>query len=394
MCRNTSKIQNMRHELFLDKFYVIKWVEDQEPKLQKKWRGKVLRYVDLFSGCGGLSYGINSSAKSLGVKAICALAVDSKQPPLEVYKDNIPHEDGAIINASVLDVLNINSKGRFTKKELALKAKVGSIDILVAGPPCQGHSDLNNSTRRNDPRNVLYMACIRAVELFEPGFIVIENVPAVIHSAEGVVQNTAERLKKNGYYVRDLNIHFLDLGLPQTRRRHVLVASKDEDFINSLVVPVSRRQKATLREFISGIQMNNDGLMLKSGKLSETNNKRVDYLFDKGLYDLPDEQRPPCHKNNKHSYKSVYGRLNYDFPAQTLTSGYGSMGQGRYIHPAERRTINSLEASRIQGFPDKFDFSKVTKLTDLRQMIANAVPPQLTYLLTTYYLERNLHIKK
>ena len=391
MSRNISKIQNMQHELFLEKSAVIKWVENQEPKLLTNKRRKTLRYVDLFSGCGGLSYGINSSANILGVKAMCALAVDSKQPPLEVYKENIPHEDGAIVNASVLDVLNINSKGRFTKKELELKAKVGTIDMLVAGPPCQGHSDLNNSTRRNDPRNGLYMACIRAVELFEPSFVVIENVPTVIHSAEGVVQDTAGRLKKNGYYVRDLNIHFLDLGLPQTRRRHVLVASKDEEFINSLVVPVSRRQKATLREFISGIQITNDGLMSKSGKLSETNNKRVDYLFDKGLYDLPDEQRPSCHKDKQHSYKSVYGRLNYNFPAQTLTSGYGSMGQGRYIHPAERRTINSREASRIQGFPDKFDFSKATKLTDLRQMIANAVPPQLTYLLTTYYIKSNSH---
>lgn len=391
MSRNISKMQDMQHELFLEKLDVIKWIDNQEPKRHIKNTRKTLRYVDLFSGCGGLSYGINSSAMNLGVKAICVLAVDSKQPPLEVYKENIPHEDGAIINASILDVLNINSRGRFTKKELALKAKVGTIDMLVAGPPCQGHSDLNNSTRRNDPRNGLYMACIRAVELFEPSLIVIENVPTVIHSSEGVVQNTAERLKKIGYYVRDMNIHFLDLGLPQSRRRHILVASKDEEFINSLVVPVSRRQKATLREFISGIQITNDGLLFKSGKLSEINNKRVDYLFDRGLFDLPDEQRPSCHKDKQHSYKSVYGRLNYDLPAQTLTSGYGSMGQGRYIHPTERRTINSREASRIQGFPDNFDFSKATKLTDLRQMIANAVPPQLTYLITTFYIKRNLH---
>ena len=140
------------------------------------------------------------------------MAVDSKQPPIDVYTDNIPHEDGAIITTSVLDLFSINSKGRFTKKELALKDRVGSIDILVAGPPCQGHSDLNNSTRRNDPRNGLYMACIRAVELFEPDLVAIENVPTVIHSAEGVVQSTAERLKKKGYYVRDLHINFLDLG--------------------------------------------------------------------------------------------------------------------------------------------------------------------------------------
>ena len=63
------------------------------------------------------------------------------------------------------------------------------------------------------------------------------------------------------------------------------------------------------------------------------------------------------------------------------------MGQGRYIHPEERRTINSREASRIQGFPDYFNFTKASKLTDLRQMIANAVPPQLAYTISKLYIE-------
>lgn len=380
----------MRRDIFIDKSDVIRWIKQPDTNNKLNDRMRNLRFVDLFSGCGGLSYGINSAASKLGVKATCALAIDSKMSPLDVYKANIEHETGAILNASVLDVFNVNSKGRFTKNELILKDKVGKVDILVAGPPCQGHSDLNNSTRRNDPRNGLYLACIRAVELFEPDFVAIENVPTVIHSTEGVVQTTSERLKKKGYYVRDLNVNFLDLGLPQTRKRHVLIASKDEDFIRSFVVPVYQQQKATLREFISKIKVKNVELMFKSGNLSETNVRRVNYLFDNDLYDLPDDQRPSCHKTKQHSYKSAYGRLSYDLPAQTLTSGYGSIGQGRYIHPDERRTINSVEATRIQGFPDKYDFSMVSKLTDLRQMIANAVPPQLTYLLTSFYLNRNL----
>lgn len=327
MYKNILKAKNMLREIFIDKSDVIEWIESQDTTFKKKQKSKSLRFVDLFSGCGGLSYGIKSSANELGINAICALAIDSKKAPLEVYKENIPHESGAVVNASVLDVLSIGSTGRFTKKEMELKAKVGRVDMLVAGPPCQGHSDLNNSTRRNDPRNGLYMACIRAVELFEPDLVIIENVPTVIHSSEGVVRNTSERLVKRGYYVRDVNIHFLDLGLPQTRKRHVLVASKDEKFISSLVVPAERRQRATLRQFISNIEKTDDSLLLRSGKLSQTNNDRVDFLFNNGLYDLPDSQRPSCHKDKQHSYKSVYGRLNYDLPAQTLTSGYGSMWQ-------------------------------------------------------------------
>ncbi len=376
----------MQHELYLDKSDVIKWLQRPEKNNQTKKRKKPLRFVDLFSGCGGLSYGIHYSANRHGKKAICALAIDSRLSPLEVYKDNIPHEDGSVINANILDILNIKSKGRFTKKELLLRKQVGRVDILVAGPPCQGHSDLNNSTRRNDPRNNLYLACIRAVELFEPNLVIIENVPTVIHSTEGVVQITEQRLKRKGYYVRDLNINFLNFGVPQSRKRHVLIATKDQEFCNSLTTLNTNRQTPTLREFIS--EMNSgDGLMFKAGKLSLENIQRVDFLFDNNLYDLPNENRPSCHRDKQHSYKSVYGRLNYDQPAQTLTSGYGSMGQGRYIHPEERRTINSREASRIQGFPDCFNFSKVSKLTELRQMIANAVPPQLTYVISNHYIK-------
>jgi DNA (cytosine-5)-methyltransferase 1 len=73
----------------------------------------------------------------------------------------------------------------------------------------------------------------------------------------------------------------------------------------------------------------------------------------------------------------MYGRLKWEEPAQTITSGYGSIGQGRYMHPSEKRALTAHEAARIQGFPDYFQFSEVTKRADLATMIGNAVPPQL-----------------
>ena len=75
---------------------------------------------------------------------------------------------------------------------------------------------------------------------------------------------------------------------------------------------------------------------------------------------------------------SMYGRMHGNKPAQTLTSGFGSMGQGRYVHPTERRLLTPHEAARIQGLPDFFDFSAVRAISALREMIANAVPPQFT----------------
>ena len=117
------------------------------------------------------------------------------------------------------------------------------------------------------------------------------------------------------------------------------------------------------------------------------NRKRVAYLFEKNKYNLPNEYRPNCHKNNTHSYISMYGRLKWDEPAQTITSGFGSMGQGRFVHPSRKRVITPHEAARIQGFSDDFKFSCVDKRTKLHQMIGNAVPPPVAFMLTSIFLQ-------
>ena len=109
--------------------------------------------------------------------------------------------------------------------------------------------------------------------------------------------------------------------------------------------------------------------------VSPDNRRRIAWLFDNKEYDLPNPQRPVCH-HSKHSYGSMYGRLRWSEPAQTLTTGFGSMGQGRYVHPSRRRTLTPHEAARVQTFPDYFDFG-ATSRTPLARMIGNAVPPLL-----------------
>lgn len=118
--------------------------------------------------------------------------------------------------------------------------------------------------------------------------------------------------------------------------------------------------------------------------LSEDNLVRINHLFDNGLYELPDEVRPDCHKNG-HTYPSVYGRLRWDRPSQTITTGFLTPGRGRYIHPIRRRVITPHEAARIQSFPDSFRF--VVGDTDpsrnaLTKWIGQAVPPLLGYAAT------------
>jgi DNA (cytosine-5)-methyltransferase 1 len=82
--------------------------------------------------------------------------------------------------------------------------------------------------------------------------------------------------------------------------------------------------------------------------------RRVDYLFDHDLFDLPNSERPPCHRDKMHTYNSVYGRLQWDRPAPTITGGFDTMGRGRFVHPRFRRPLTPREGARLQGFPDWF----------------------------------------
>jgi DNA (cytosine-5)-methyltransferase 1 len=107
----------------------------------------------------------------------------------------------------------------------------------------------------------------------------------------------------------------------------------------------------------------------------------MDYLLDHKIYNLPNQERPPCHQDG-HNYPAVYGRMNWDEPSSTITAGFGSTGQGRFMHPerclvtGKGRTLTPHEAARVQTFPDWFDISGKRRGV-LSKTIGNAVPPLL-----------------
>lgn len=340
-----------------------------------------VRLVDLFSGCGGLTLGIAQAAKSANVAVEIPLAVDFDSDAGSVYAANFPKASfrcGAVdefvgpqVGASVSD------SERHTSEE------VGEVTLLVGGPPCQGHSDLNNHTRRRDPKNALYGHMSRAAELFHPQVVLVENVPAVRHdrhSGEGVVSRVETELRLLGYEVASSVISLDALGVAQRRRRHILLAVR-----GGVRSPADVLAQVEAREDFRGLRWAIGDLvgapaigMDAPPRASAENQRRMQYLDENGLLDLPNAQRPPCHQEDGHSYKSMYGRLSWTLPAQTVTSGFGSIGQGRYMHPSEIRALTPHEAARIQGFPDYFDFSPVRLRSSLATMIGNAVPPQLS----------------
>ena len=375
--------------LSLNKEYIVDWIDSFDLIENVNNDSKALRIVDLYSGCGGMTLGSLTAAINNNINFEIELALDLDRDAYEVYKDNFDAYSKSLVNNDIKYLFDRRRKSSILDK------KYNNVDILMAGPPCQGHSDLNNSTRRNDIRNSLYSYTTKAIEKFDPNFVIIENVSTVIHSIENVVENTKSFLKKKGYFSKEIKINFLCLGIPQTRARHILIASKSQDFLNKINT-VNNHEDVPLYDFISEYESgeDQDRLEYKPTNISRTNLERIEYLFDNEKYDLPNELRPSCHKDKNHSYNSCYGRLKYNKPSQTITSGFGSMGQGRYVHPTRHRTLLPIEAARIQGFPKSFSFKKATNLTSLRKMIANAVPPQLTFMLVDFYIQANRSDKK
>jgi len=343
-------------------------------------RKREVRVVDLFSGCGAMSLGIWEASRAVGARMVPVMALDSNQTALDVYEKNFPGVWA--VGAAVETILDGALGSSASSAERALVARVGQVDVLVGGPPCQGHSNLNNHTRRKDPKNKLYDRMARFAELVRPKHVIIENVSAVLHDEGKVVARTIEHLTALDYEIDDDVIQAADLGVPQRRRRHFVVASHER--VPDIVATVAayKRGPRTVTWAIGDLShIVGNGTFETTGKTSETNQKRIAHLFDNELYELPDDERPDCHRLEEHSYKSVYGRLRPHEPAQTITSGFVSMGQGRYVHPTKRRTITAHEAARLQFIPDFFDFRGVSKRTALAEMIGNGVPSKLPYVL-------------
>ena len=355
------------------------WIRRKSWPQMPTGRRRNLRVADLFSGCGGLSLGAFEAARVNGLKPKVVLAVDLDETALGVYRANFRVNSKTARIADITKLFAGRLAANLTPVEKKLREKCGRVDLLVAGPPCQGHSDLNNSSRRRDPRNSLYLRVVRAAKVLKPSVVLIENVPAVVHDKGRVVARAKSGLEKLGYQVEGDLIEAVKIGLAQTRRRHLLVAVRagkpDFGFIEELKV----KKPKTVRDYIGdlvGLNGSRVPLFDFASGMSKRNRTRVRFLYENNRYDLPNHRRPECHHDD-HSYVSMYGRLRWTKPAQTITSGFGSMGQGRFLHPSQRRTLTPHEAARLQGFPDFFKFSTVSARTALQTTIGNAVPPKL-----------------
>jgi DNA (cytosine-5)-methyltransferase 1 len=330
--------------------------------------------VDLFCGCGGLTYGALEGLERAGRSGIPTLVVDRDPLPLEVLRKTLSLDNGQVKDWDLGTLQEVGNDP--TTEETVLFSGLGQQSLLVAGPPCQGHSALNNHTRHDDPRNDLYMAVARAAELLKPRAVISENVGSVSSDRTKAVSRCVEALKNLDYEVVEKRLDLSVLGVPQRRVRHIVIATKDKCFDWDRVRMLPPRDVAWAIEDLLACE--STSVFNTSSQAHEKNRERIDWLFDEDEFDLPNSRRPDCHQDGNHSYLSMYGRLHWDRPAQTITSGFGSMGQGRFVHPRRRRTLTPHEAARLQCLPDFVAFESVSLTRSaLATMIGNVAPPLL-----------------
>ncbi len=369
---STSTVQGLPGGGKLSEAFDAAWMRSPSPPVAVAGKQSIA-VADLFAGCGGMSLGIVEAARALGLASRFSFASEMDPVKAKVYAANLVPAELHV--GLVEQLLDGEVGGASTASERALLRRLGHTDILIGGPPCQGHSDLNNHTRRNDARNVLIGRMVRFAELVGPSTVVVENVQGARHDRGRSASKAADDLRALGYHVEELLVACLRTGVPQSRRRYMLVATKRcaRDAIAEFqALDLGERSVGWAIEDLAHVR--GDTIFDSSALHSNENTRRMRYLLEHDLYELPDSERPDCHRLKSHSYKGVYGRMAWDAPAPTITTGFGSTGQGRFVHPRHARTLTPHEAARLQTFPDFFDFGDAGR-TQLQKMIGNSVPP-------------------
>ncbi len=319
--------------------------------------------MDLFSGSGGLSLGL----KMAGFNVVGGIEVDSLSA--ESYKMNHPE-----VRLWEQDIRTISLPAVMEE----LKLQPGQLDLLAGCPPCQGFSTIRTRKKlvaAEDPRNALVGQFIRFVESLVPKSIMLENVPGLA-SYRGF-SRVRNRLEVLGYKCKYGIFDAADFGVPQRRKRLVLVASRGRP------IPMAEKQKRG--EHVVKTTLNRLAPVGESGdELHDFTEKRSDRIAsmirlipkDGGSRsDLPLEYRLGCHKRCT-GFKDVYGRMAWNDVAPTITSGCTNPSKGRFLHPEENRAITLREAAMLQGFPPRYFFSLRKGKDGAARMIGNAFPPE------------------
>ena len=320
--------------------------------------------IDLFSGAGGLSQGL----KQAGFNVVGA--VESVPTYAESYQMNHPKT-----NLKLSDITKIDPVAYMD--ELGLK--VGELDLLAGCPPCQGYSTIGTRNRgqQNDPRNELVYEVLRFALAFQPKTIMMENVPALANDPR--LSSLREQLEQLGYKIDVKVLRMTHYGVPQARRRMIMLGSRLGD-VEVAKVEIDSENMRTVRDAISILPpagTSSDLLHVSDESRRSDKVKKLISLVPKNggsRMDLPEEYQLECHKRTT-GFRDVYGRMSWDQPSPTITGGCNNPSKGRFLHPEENRVITLREAALLQTFPSDYKFSFKSGKSSIAMMIGNALPP-------------------
>lgn len=337
-----------------------------------------LRVIDLFAGAGGFTMGLCKTGRFEPV-----FANDFNAYAAKTYNANFGDH---CLHGDINDLL-ANSSFKFPEAE-----------IVIGGPPCQGFSPLNKQ-REGDPRKQLWRAFMEVVDRVNPVAFVMENVPELLSSAEFAdIKALAESM---GYFVNADILNAADYGVPQRRKRAIVLASRTG--LLPLPTPTHCNPQKSPTLFQNGLlpwetvtRAIDDlpepvGIEIRVGEVpppldlhfgrtpTKQSLSRYRCVPEGGnRFDLQKKRpdlTPMCWIRKKSGGTDLFGRLWGNRPAFTIRTEFFKPEKGRYLHPKQHRPITHREAARLQSFPDSFKFTG-TKI-EIAKQIGNAVPPLL-----------------
>lgn len=342
--------------------------------------------IDLFSGCGGFSYGFQQA----GYHVI--LGVDNTEVALKTFEEN--HNDSKTLLVDLHEESSID-------KILQTKEK-HSVDVIIAGPPCQGFS-LTGSRKENDERNTLFNAVFRLAKKVNPKAIIIENVQGLLNLYKGKAKKEIiELCEEMGYNCSPKLIYAPDYGVPQIRKRVFFVAIKKELGVFEFPEPTHKPENyigcedaigdlPNLVSELGGEEMlynkkTNSAYqkMMRNGNKKIKNHlgtKHTEHVIDV-ISQVPEggnhKDLPPGVGDSR-KFNEAWTRYHSKKPSKTIDTGHRN-----HFHYKWNRVPSVRENARLQSFPDKFVFSG-TKTQQYRQ-VGNAVPPLLGKVLGNHLL--------
>lgn len=321
--------------------------------------------VDLFCGAGGLSYGMQSAglkiAAGIDLDPSCKFAIES-------------NTDANFVCEDITNITPEQINGWFGKAK---------IRVLAGCAPCQPFSTYSQSRKSEDDRWNLLLQFQRLALATLPEIVTMENVVGL--AKQDVWNGFVSALEAANYDVSWRVVQCEKFGIPQTRRRLVLLASRLGPISlpnpNLSEIQTVKNAIGDLPAIIAGERSSEDPLHA-SASLTDVNLERIKRSRQGGTWrDWPESLRASCHKKaTGKTYPSVYGRMEWDRPAPTMTTQCYGYGNGRFGHPEQNRAISLREAAIIQSFPKSYRFLKDEDricFNHLGTLIGNAVPPKL-----------------